>query len=113
MKVRVFQQDRLIGDGEIFALDPPMGVAMAKFEASSAYDITRHANVVDGEYVADRGDSLRVELLDGTALKSSALSIQDWPELGECEVHILGVEEPSFESLFADHPDYKAYWGEA
>ena len=113
MKVRVFEQDRLIGDGEIFSLDPPMGVAMAKFEASSAYDIKRHANVVDGEYVADRGDSLRIELLDGTVLKSSALSIQDWPELGECELHILGIEEPSFESLFAGHPDYKAYWGEA
>ncbi len=47
------------------------------------------------------------------ALKSSALSIQDWPELGECELHILGIEEPRFESLFAEHPDYKAYKGEA
>jgi len=112
MKVGVFEQDQLIGDAVIFALDPPMGVAMARFEASSAYDIARHANVVNGEYVGDRGHCLRIELSDGTVIKSNALSIQDWPELGECELHILGIEKPSFESLFADHPDYKAYWGE-
>ena len=113
MKVTIYEADTPIGEADIFALDPPMGVAMAKFEPLDAYRIEQHANEVDGDYIADRSDRLRIEMADGKPLISQAVSIQDWPALGEREVHFLGVIEPSFESLFSEHPDFKAYWGKA
>lgn len=113
MKVTIYDAASPIGEAEIFALDPPMWVAMAKFTPLPAYNAKLHANVVDGDYMGDRGENLRMELADGVALKSQAISIQDWPTLGECEVHILGILEPSFEELFREHPDFTSYWGEA
>lgn len=111
MKVTIYEADTPIGDAEIFGLDPPMGVAIAKFKPLAAYNVERHANVVDGDYVEDRGEHLRIEMANGIPLISQAISIQDWPALGEYEVHILGILEPSFVSLFGDHPDFKSYWG--
>ncbi|WP_157973317.1 hypothetical protein [Blastomonas sp. CACIA14H2] len=111
MKVTIYEADTPIGEAEIFALDPPMGVAMAKFKSLSAYDVERHANVVDGDYIEDRGRGLRIEMSDGVPLISQAISIQAWPALGEHEVHILGILQPSFETLFCEHPDFKSHWG--
>jgi hypothetical protein len=111
MKVTIYEADTLIGEAEIFALDPPMGVAMAKFKPLPAYDVERHANVVDGDYIEDRGRGLRTVMHDGVPLISQAISIQAWPALGEHEVHILGILEPSFETLFCEHPDFTSYWG--
>ncbi len=113
MLVNIFEADALVGEAHIFALDPPMGVAMAKFQPSQAYDSKRHANVIDGDYIADRGEILRMELASGIKLKSQAISIQDFPTLNEIEIYILGIYEPSFEELFGEHPDFKAYWGKA
>lgn len=110
MKVKIYEADTPIGEAEIFALDPPMGVAMAKFTPLPAYNVAQHANVVDGEYIEDRGNKLRIEMEDGAALRSQAISIQDWPTLEEREAHILGILEPSFDELFRDHPHYRDYY---
>lgn len=110
MKLRVFETDKLVGTAEVFALDPPMGVAMAKFDPAADYDPKRHANVIDGDYVGDRGEALRIEMVDGSMIKSGAISIQDFPTLNEREVHILGIYEPSFADLFNSHPHYRAYY---
>lgn len=111
MQVKVFEGDTLIGEAQIYALDPPMGVAMGKFEPALAYEVERHANVVDGDYIADRSEILRTELADGTHLKSQAVSIQDFPTLHEMELHIWGIVQPAFNKLFAEHPSVKLYWG--
>ncbi len=111
MKFTIYEADTPIGEADIFALDPPMGVAMAKFMPLDAYSLEQHANVVDGDFIEDRGGRLRIEMADGRPLLSQAISIEDWPALGEREVHFLGILEPSFESLFREHPDFKAYWG--
>ncbi|MEM6475056.1 MAG: hypothetical protein AAF687_02695 [Pseudomonadota bacterium] len=84
---------------------------MASFEPAAGYDLDRHANVVDGDYVGDRSEILRLEMTDGTELKCRAISIQDFPTLGEFEVHIIEIYEPSFDKLFGEHPDFKKYWG--
>lgn len=110
MKLKIFEADKLIGSAEIFALDPPMCVAMAKFDPTTEYDMPSHANVIDGDYVGDRSDILRLEMPDGSAMKSEAISIQDFPTLDEREVHILGIYEPGFDQLFSEHPDFRAYW---
>jgi hypothetical protein len=113
MRLKIFEADTPIAEAEIYALDPPMSVAMAKFFPAKAYDQVRHANVIDGDYIGDRSEILRIEMQDGSTMKSNAISIQDWPTLNEREVHILGIYEPSFDELFRDHPDFKGYWGEA
>jgi len=113
MRLRIFEASTQIAEAEIYALDPPMSVAMAKFFPSEAYDQARHANVIDGNYTGDRSAILRIEMQDGSTMKSNAISIQDWPALDEREVHILGIYEPNFDELFHEHPDFKAYWGEA
>lgn len=110
MKLTIFDAYTPIGDAEVFALDPPMGVAMAKFAPLPAYNVEQHASIVDGEFYEDRGGALRIEMEDGIPLRSQEMSLKDWPTLGEYELHILGIIEPSFETLFADHPHYKAYW---
>jgi hypothetical protein len=112
MKLKVFEADTQIAEAEIFALDPPMCVAMANFDPTIAYDVARHANVIDDDYIADRTDILRIELANGDDLRSEAISIQDFPTLGERQVHILGIYQPSFDELFGGHPDFVAYWGE-
>ena len=110
MRLKVFEGEAQIGEAFVFALDPPMCVATAKFEATPAYDAVRHANVVGGDYVGDRTEMLRIEMSNGTALKSEAISIQDFSEIDEWQIDIIGIFEPSFESLFSDHPDFKDYW---
>lgn len=111
MKLKILEGGTLIGNAEIVALDPPMRVATAKFYPAANYDSKRHANVIDGEYLGDRSDILRVVLDDGAAIESEAISIQDWPTLKEHELHLWGIFQPKFDELFADHPSFKAYWG--
>ncbi|MBX7481980.1 hypothetical protein [Qipengyuania qiaonensis] len=110
MKVKVFEGDTLIGEATIFALDPPMCVAMAKFEPTFGYYAARHANVIAGDYVGDRTDILRIEMWDGTPMKSEAISIQDFSEINERQLDLIGIYEPSFDELFNDHPSFKQYW---
>jgi len=110
MKLKIFEADTLIGEAEVFALDPPMGVAMAKFCPAIGYHQGRHANVIDGKYVGDRSEILRVEMEDRTTIKGAAVSIQDFPMLDERELHILGIYEPRFDELFGGHPSYIDYW---
>lgn len=110
IKLKIFEAETLVGNADVFALDPPMCVAMAKFDPAKGYDATRHANVIDGDYVGDRSEILRLEMPDGSTLKSEAISIQDFPTLNEREVHIIGIYEPGFDKLFSDHPDFKDYW---
>lgn len=110
MKIKIFEANTQIAEAEIYALDPPMCVAIAKFFPFNAYDQARHANVIDGDYVGDRSEFLRMEMHNGLALKSQAISIQDFPTLEEREIHIIGIYEPSFDQLFWEHPDFKSYW---
>jgi hypothetical protein len=111
MKLKIFEVNTLIGEAEVFALDPPMGVAMAKFFPAIGYNQGRHANVIDGNYVGDRSETLRVEMEDGATIKGAAISIQDFPTLDERELHILSIYEPRFDELFGDHPNFVDYWG--
>ncbi|MHA6316625.1 hypothetical protein ACXYN8_03060 [Altererythrobacter sp. CAU 1778] len=56
-------------------MDLPMGVAVAKLMPLPVYDVAEHANVVDGDYIEDRGYKLRIEMAGGLALKRQAISI--------------------------------------
>ncbi|WP_417320741.1 hypothetical protein [Erythrobacter aureus] len=110
MKISIFENATLIGEATVFALDPPMCVAMAKFAPAPAYDAERHANVINADYVGDRSGILRLELPDGKAMIAEAISIQDFPEIDERQVDLIGIFEPSFDELFSQHPSFKDYW---
>lgn len=112
MVVEIFEGPDLVGTGQIYALDPGMGVATAYFAPTSAYDCERHANVVDGEYLGDRTSILTARFPDGgEIITCNAISIMDFPTLNECEIQLIGINEPPYADLFGDHPQYKDYWG--
>ncbi|QDX25584.1 hypothetical protein FPZ54_05820 [Sphingomonas suaedae] len=111
MHVTILEGLTPIGTAFLNALDPAMGIAMGKFEPTSAYVPDRHANMVDGDYIADRSETLRVERTDGISIVCRAISIQDWSELGERELHLLEISEPSYEALVGEHSAFRAYWG--
>ena len=110
MKLKIFENDSLVGEAEVFALDPPMCVAMAKFEPSSLYQAERHANVINADYLGDRSNLLRIEMWDGTSMKCEAISIQDFSEIDERQVDLIGIYDPSFDELFSKHSSFKEYW---
>jgi hypothetical protein len=112
MKLTIFEAKTQIGEANIFALDPPMGCATAKFAPASDYNAERHADLLDGEQVTEPSPTLRIEMEDGVELKSKAISIHDYPTLDEIELNILGIFEPSFDELFSEHPHYRSYWGQ-
>lgn len=99
MRLKILEVDALIGETEVFALYPPMSVAMAKVFPATACDQGRHANVIDGNHVGDRGEILRVEVEDDSTMKSEAASSQDFPTLGELGLQILGIYEPRLDEL--------------
>ena len=68
------------------------------------YSTKLNVNVVDDDYIEVRSENLRMELADGVALISQAISKQDFPALNEREVYIFGTMEPSFEEFFHEHP---------
>jgi hypothetical protein len=113
MRLKIFAGETHIGDAEVFALDPLMCVAIAKFFPTRDYHANRHATVIDGERVGDRTDVLRLEMAEGLAVRCEAISIQDYPSLHERQVDLWGVFEPSYDELFKEHPSYSAYYSGA
>jgi hypothetical protein len=65
MRLKILEDETHIGDAEVFALDPPVCVAMANFSPAKDYNANRHANVIDRGYVGDRTEILRLEMADG------------------------------------------------
>ena len=55
MQVNVLEGDVLIGAATMEYLHPPMGVAFGPFSPTINYMSASHANVVEGEYVGDKG----------------------------------------------------------
>jgi hypothetical protein len=111
MVIEIFEGSDLVGTGQIYALDPPMGVATGYFAPTSAYDRGRHANLVDGEYLGDRTSILTARLTDGgEIIACRAISIMDFPTLDECEIHLIGISAPPFKDLFGGHAQFKEFW---
>lgn len=110
MRLKIFEAGTLIAEADVFAVDPPMGVVMAKLFPTDAYHQSRHASVIDEESFGDRGGILQLETQDGTAIRSEGVSILDFPTLDERELHILGIYEPSVDEIIQDHPKLTKLW---
>ena len=112
MRVEILSGNMVIGSSVLDRLDPPMGVALGPFEPTQAYVAERHAGEVDGEPNSrpEHAD-LSVRDPDGGAIEGAGVHICDFQAaLGEIEVQVI-IPDPAFETYFAAHPHYRAYWG--
>lgn len=110
MQIQVFEGEMLVGTATLKHLDPPMGVAFGPFSPTTDYTSSAHANVVDGDYVGDRGLVLAATADQHDSLDAS-IAIEDWtdPEIGK-QLTMFFKDGENFAALFAEHPDYRAYY---
>jgi hypothetical protein len=108
MQVEVFQGEMLVGTAVLEHLDPPMGVAFGPFSPSADYVSHAHANVIEGEYVGEKG-LLLAATVDEHGTLAASIAIADWAaaEMGQ-ELTLYFKDGGTFGALFADHPDYRA-----
>ena len=110
MQVQIYEREILIGNATLEHLDPPMGVAYGPFLPTPVYARDAHANVVEGQYVGDKGLELSAIADQHVALDAS-VAIDDYAdiEIGK-QLTLFFRDGESFEALFAHHPDYVAYF---
>ena len=98
----------LVGTAALEHLDPSMGIAFGSFLPTHDYASASHANVIEGEYVGDKGLRLAAAT-DQHGTFEASVAIEDWatPEFGK-QVTLFFPDGENFAALFADHPDYRA-----
>ncbi|MGX1742103.1 hypothetical protein ACWIEX_11145 [Bosea sp. NPDC055353] len=111
MQISIYQDGNVIGTAILEHLDPPMGVAFGPFSPVEQYDRDQHANTVEGEYIADRGQSLSVVSDPHGRLETASIAIEDWsdPQLG-MQLTVWFKDGHTFAALFSAHADYRAYY---
>lgn len=110
MQVNVFESEVLVGTATLEHLDPPMGVAFGPFSPTLDYAPNAHANVIDGQYVGDKGLVLAA-IADHYGSLDASIAIEDWadPEIGK-QLTLFFKDGENFAALFAEHSDYRAYY---
>ena len=98
---RVYAGETLIGHSALESGDPPMGVASGKFFALPAYAF------IQPQFIASRDLpqshlALTIVRPNGDLIPSEhGVTILDYSaELGEIEVHVVGIGYPLYEELF-------------
>jgi hypothetical protein len=111
MRVTVLSGNATLGAANLGQLDPPMGVAMGSFEPSGCYDKHAHANVIDGEYVGDKGTSFVVISDAHGKIDCVGIAIEDFAEsIGERQLTLFGIPYPEYAQYFGEYEDYKVYY---
>jgi hypothetical protein len=111
MRVIVLSGNVTIGAADLAQLDPPMGVAMGSFKPSGCYDQHAHANVIEGEYVGDKGTSLVVISDAYGKIDCVGIAIEDFSEsIGERQLTLFGISYPEYARYFGEYDGYKAYY---
>jgi hypothetical protein len=113
MKIDIRHNGTVIGRCDDLApIDPPMGVAAGRFDPAPDYDPRLHAVVIEGERNDLDGEApLSVWSAEFGAIPCAGIVIEDCAEtLNERNVTLLGVPYPDYETFFASHASYKAYW---
>jgi len=111
MNVTIFDGATVIGHAYLSGLDPPMGCASGTFVAAPAYVAAEHANVLDGDYLGDRGAGFRVVSHIHGEIECQSAVILDFPSIDEIGVDVIGIPYPLYETLFGDRADYRSYRG--
>jgi len=109
MRVEIYSSEKVIGSAELNQLDPPMGVAVGLFTPTSEYVAAIHAGEIDGHENGAAIGALSVHSAEGK-VGCEGVWIADFQNtLSELQVSVLGIAD--FATYFADHPDFRKYWG--
>ncbi len=112
MKVDILFEGKVIGHSNLDPIDPPMGVAGGRFIPGPEYAPRFHAYVIDGDN-NELGKSAELSVWSDAhgMLACAGITIEDFNEtLHEISVVVLGMAYLEYETAFADHALYKAYW---
>lgn len=120
LSVRVFNNGIHIGDAELYAADPPMGVAAGPLKPTTAYDAIRSLvyAVTTGEDRSWNELALEVATEDGEILESQygivIWDLIDDPDNTPPELVVMGLNcaNGDYEKWFGSDPGYLAYYGE-
>jgi hypothetical protein len=110
MQVSVHEGPTLVGTATIEHLDPPMGVAFGRFVPSGQYSRDRHANVIEGEFIEDRGRILSTSADQYGVLRTRTVAIEDWTNPPYKELTLFFSDGNDFAEVFSTHADYIAYY---
>lgn len=130
IKVHIFSGDEIIGWSELWALDPPMGVAQGVFHPLEPYWKLQPLMYAWGEltFLSDEKvvkdfyrkiDALKLKVVteDGVHLEAvGGILIMDGTDKFEDEpimVHVAGMDCASglYKRYFGQDPHYRSYWG--
>ncbi len=112
MEVDILCEGKVIGHAHLDPIDPPMGVAGGRFVAAPEYAPRLHAYVIDGDD-NKLGESANLSARSDAygMLTCAGVCIEDFNQtLQEINVIVLGMAYPEYETAFAAHALYKAYW---
>lgn len=114
MKVDILYEGRVIGHSDLEPVDPPMAVAGGRFVPAPEYAPRIHAVVIDGDdNVPGAHAALSARSDEYGTLVCVGICIEDYEEtLEEIIVTVVGIAYPEYETAFASHPYFKAYWGD-
>ena len=110
MQVSVHEGPTLVGTASIEHLDPPMAVAFGPFAPSEHYSRDKHANVIEGKYVDNRGRGLSVSTDILGVLRTCTVAIDDGPDSKYKEISLFFSDGKDFAEVFSAHADYIAYY---
>ena len=110
MQVSVHESPTLVGTAAIEHLDPPIGVAFGPFVPAGHYSRDRHANVIEGEFVGDRGKVLSASTDRYGVLQTRTVAIEDWTNPPSMELTLFFSDGNDFAEVFSNHADYIAYY---
>jgi hypothetical protein len=105
MNVAIFAGDLLTGHAALTYLDWGMSGATGTFIPTENYRGVRHADVIDGNLVADRDTMVRVVSEVHGEIECEAAAIHDAPSLGQAQLTLVGIFRPDYDYLFKDHPN--------
>lgn len=103
MKVDILHKGMVIGHSNLDAIDPPMGVAGGRFEATSDYDPHLHAYVIDDDYnELDDEAPLSARSAEFGMIRCAGIGIEDFSKTAEeINVMVLGIAYPDYETVFS------------
>jgi hypothetical protein len=111
MNVAIYFEGSQIGSANLNQLDPPMGVASGAFVPAPDYVAERHANVIDGEAVADLGGVLEIRSEEFGILPKLDAAIQDFSAaIDEIVIDVIGIPYPLYHEMFSEYEGFKAYY---
>jgi hypothetical protein len=115
LSVKILSGDTMIGTADLFASDPPMGVASGKLVVNDAYDTIRRMidslnrdphpdwSILDLKAFTHEGD--RIEAVGGILIGDLLdVYVDEVPD-----IDILGIAD-SYERWFGTDPAYRNYY---